>query len=282
MPSNDKLVRWFDLLAALLQRRFPVTFTELARDVPAYAHTDKPSATLLRMFERDKDELRHAGIRIDTVESTEGEPSSYQLKSEHFYLPYLVLAGAESPLTSADTASTTSSTTSATSASPAQAARLIPRTGVGARRLPTLSVLPEEAVMLRRAAARVRSLGEPQLTTDADQALRKLRHDLPDTILVPDTPDAKHARSDFATLADAVHRRKRLTFEYHSMGRGEQDRRTVEPYGMVYLTGNWYPRRTRRRSARSGIARHTHAPPVPHLAHVTREGEHRTTQHPGL
>ncbi len=220
MPSNDKLIRWFDLLAALLRRRYAVTFTELAHDVPAYAHRDQPSPTLLRMFERDKDELRRAGIRIETVLVPDGDPSTYQLRAEDFYLPYLVLSGAETPS--------------------APAARVIPRDAIGARRLPTLSVLPEEAVMLRRAAERVQSLGEPQLVLDAAQALRKLRHDLPDVLPAAQTPDVKSASTNFAAIADAVHRRKRLTFEYLSMGRGGTDVRTVHPYGLVYLTGNWY------------------------------------------
>ena len=35
MPS-PKVQRWIDLLASLLGHRMPVTFDELAKDVPAY------------------------------------------------------------------------------------------------------------------------------------------------------------------------------------------------------------------------------------------------------
>ena len=35
MP-NPKILRWLDLLAALLARRSPATFLDFARDVPAY------------------------------------------------------------------------------------------------------------------------------------------------------------------------------------------------------------------------------------------------------
>lgn len=222
MASNDKLIRWFDVLAALLRRRYPATFEELARDVPAYLHTGAPSETLLRMFERDKDELRRAGVRIETNKGDESEPPSYRLRAEHFYLPYLVLAGAEN------------------SAEPATGTPPATRRGSGAGQLPTLSVLPEEAVMLRRAAERVRALGEPQLVQDATQALRKLRYDLPDSLPAPPVPAPDTARSAFALIADAIQRRKQILFVYHSMGRGETDTRRVDPYGLVYLTGNWY------------------------------------------
>jgi proteasome accessory factor B len=216
MPPSDKLLRWIDLIAALLRRRFPVSFDELARDVPSYAHDGAPSDTLQRMFERDKDELRRAGIAIETVNGADGEPSQYRLKPEAFYLPYLVLAGADGGSRG-------------------------PSAGAGYRTLPTLALPPEEAAMLRRAAERVCSLGAPPLTDDATRALRKLRYDLPDDLLLPaanSTADGDGAQ--FSALVDAIERSKQLTFNYHSIGRGTTEPRTVEPYGLVYLTGHWY------------------------------------------
>lgn len=70
MPrASTKLQRWTDLLAALLRRRYPATFEELAPDIPAYSDSAKKHDALMRMFERDKDELRSFGIAIDTVNS---------------------------------------------------------------------------------------------------------------------------------------------------------------------------------------------------------------------
>ena len=60
---NSKVQRWIDLLAALLSRQLPSSFEELRGDVPAYAAGDGP--TLMRMFERDKDELRAFGVPIE-------------------------------------------------------------------------------------------------------------------------------------------------------------------------------------------------------------------------
>ena len=213
MPPSSKLVRWIDLVTALLRHRFPISFSELARDVPDYAHEGAPSDTLKRMFERDKDELRDAGIAIETVSDGDGEPSLYRLRAEAFYLPFLVLSGA---------------------APPAGAPQ------PGYRALRTLALLPEEAAMLRRAAERIASLGAPPLTQDALRALRKLRYDLPAELAAPSETRPVTAGSGFRTLVEAIERGKTVTFTYHSMGRGEREARHVEPYGLVFVTGHWY------------------------------------------
>src|SRR5688572_23776158 len=88
---RPKSQRWMDLIAALLRRRYRVTFEELIREVPAYAHAPTPSA-MERMFERDKDELRELGIPIETVPEHEGEPAAYLLGRKDFYLPYLAMS----------------------------------------------------------------------------------------------------------------------------------------------------------------------------------------------
>jgi predicted DNA-binding transcriptional regulator YafY len=49
-------------------------------------------------------------------------------------------------------------------------------------------------------------------------------------------PDA----SVFDRLSDALARRKVVTFDYFGMERGEQSRRTVEPYGLFFVSAHWY------------------------------------------
>lgn len=214
MPATDKLVRWIDLITALLRRRYPVSFAELARDVPDYDHEGAPSEALQRMFERDKDELRRAGIAIETVAGPDGEPSTYRLRATAFYLPYLVLQdAARAPVRSS---------------------------GAGYRELPTLALTPEDAAVLRRAAERVQALEEPALTADARGALRKLRYDLPDLADPSSVARTPRDVSVFPTLVDAIERGKLVTFTYRSMGRDATEQRTVEPFGLVYVTGHWY------------------------------------------
>ena len=97
--STPKIQRWIDLLAALLGHRLPATFSELARDVPAYladgsVSADSPSASLKRMFERDKLELREQGVPIESIGEDGSEESAYQLRTKDFYLPYLGIVSA--------------------------------------------------------------------------------------------------------------------------------------------------------------------------------------------
>ncbi|HSH46426.1 MAG TPA: hypothetical protein VK966_11335, partial [Longimicrobiales bacterium] len=98
----SKTQRWLDLIAFLVKRRFPVAVEDLMEGVPAYAEKwrtedDTKRASVRRMFERDKDELRRAGIPLETVPYTidygAEEVLGYQLATKDFYLPYLRLVG---------------------------------------------------------------------------------------------------------------------------------------------------------------------------------------------
>jgi len=222
MSASDKLHRWLDLLAALLSRRFPVSLSELRRDVPGYADASVKEDSLLRMFERDKGELRELGVVIDTVVDSEGT-GRYQLRTSDFYLPLLSVMETALP-------------------SETDVMQQPRRTGsAGAVGKASLVLTPDECHTLRRAAARVASLGHPELADDATRALRKLQFDLED--FAAELPAAQVLRVDstvFDVLSESVALRKRLTFTYHSMERDETSQRTVEPYGLVFLTGHWY------------------------------------------
>jgi len=222
VPSGAKLQRWVDLLAALLVRHFPVAFEELARNVPAYAAPGRSRATLERMFERDKDELRAFGVPIESksIERDSGPMIAYLLKKGNFYLPFLCAAH--------------------------DGGRGAPRRNDqhGYRASAELTFEPEELKAVAEAAARVRALGDPTLAGDAESAMRKLAMDLPFdgaaaeiTQLVPtERPDA----ALFATLGDAVSRRKVVKFSYHAMSTDKTERRAIDPYGLFFLGSQWY------------------------------------------
>ncbi len=239
MPKREpKLQRWTDLLAALLRYHYPATFEELARDIPAYSSETKKKDAVMRMFERDKDELRSFGIAIETILLDEGETSGYKLDRKTFYLPYLAL--------------------SAAGGKPASQPRKLDKFGY--RALATLVVEPDELTIIAAAAARVKALGDPVLAEDAGSAMRKLAFDL----ALPATPEYDEpieaysimetaspmyrtsvtapapAQNVFELLNDALIRRKRVTFDYHSMGSDQTARRNAEPYGLVFLSSHWY------------------------------------------
>ena len=222
MAAADKLTRWLDLLSALLRRHHGAVFADLRRDVPGYVAGGIDEQSVLRTFERDKDELRAFGIAIETLPDRDGGESRYRLLPAAFYLPFLALC--ESRIV------------------PAIEVRTIARPqGIGYQSLPVLAITPDECLTLRRAAARVRALGTPTLDADAAAAIGKLERDvglLP--IGEPLTASVKVQASTFDVLSDALAARQRVTFTYASLGRNLTGMRTVEPYGLVFLTGHWY------------------------------------------
>jgi proteasome accessory factor B len=228
MPREPKLQRWTDLIAALLRRRFPATFEEIAHDVPAYADESKKKDAVMRMFERDKDELRSFGISIDSVqfEDDNGDASGYKLDRKSFYLPYLSLAAREG--------------------NPGSKPRKVDKYGY--RALASLVFEPDELEIISAAAERVRGLGDPVLTDEAESAIRKLSFDLPIPsstgaggqafAMTVQTPASKE--NVFEILTDALTRRKRVSFAYHTMSTDQSGTRTVEPYGLFFLSSHWY------------------------------------------
>ena len=255
--GEQKLQRWVDLLAALLIRHRHAPFDELAKDVPGYDLAGGQRESVLRTFERDKDELRRFGVPIDTVKDADGNTLGYRLERKAFYLPYLMLAGQERA---------------------AQAPMKIDHEGY--RALETLAFEPDELDAIIEAAARVRALGDPILAGEAEAAIRKLALDLPlgamldDAVAgaaplertlqapmraspAPAAPAAFFKRmlrveptivpphrvpdvTVFDRLGDALARRKVVTFDYHSMERDERSRREVEPYGLFFVSAHWY------------------------------------------
>ena len=224
---NTKLQRWIDLLAALLGHHMPVTFAELAKDVPGYLEDGSvaagtPSASLKRTFERDKAELLALGVPIESIGEEGSEESAYRLRTKDFYLPYLGVVsarGIEQP-TKVDR--------------------------YGYRSLEKLAFSSDELQAIVDGARRVAQIGDPVLAAEARSAVRKLAFDLPlgatdgpgDTVLAP--PRKRADPKVLATLGDALFRRKRVTLAYRAMQSDATAERTVEPYGLFFVSGHWY------------------------------------------
>jgi len=240
-----KMQRWIDLLAALLKRNYPIPLEELKQEVPGYLKTPTLLA-LRRTFERDKDELRRFGVPLATVKDDAGEVLGYQLKREHFYLPYLTVLRDGRP------------------SSPRKV-----KGHYGYHALQTLSFEPDELQAVSEAAVRVRRLGIAALTELAESAMRKLAFDLPtdvsrleqpravyqalDADIQPRsgvlrlsgtvdrrTPPPKPRLSDiFERLDLALTKRKCVTITY-TTGAGAASTRDVMPYGLFFLGHHWY------------------------------------------
>lgn len=230
--SQSKTARWLDLLAYLLQHRFPVTREQIFADVAAYldgADSSEHTAfeSTRRKFERDKDELRELGIEIQTVDipGAEGdEPAKgYRLAPRDLYLPYFELteAGDRGTGGSGD--------------------RKDHNLSYPLRRIP---VSRDDLRRLDEATARVAAHQGSPLAAAAASARRKLGFDLPlslgrvETVLGrPLGPDGEAA---LAVLQRAVSDNVAVRCKYFSIGRDAHEDRVIEPYGLFFSWSRWY------------------------------------------
>lgn len=221
--SAAKTARWLDLIAYLLQHRFPVTREDIFRHIRGYLDApDTASATeqesARRQFERDKDELRALGIALETVDIPDAagdEPAKgYRLPERGFYLPYIELE-------------------------PPGAAAARPYAG-----LRRIAVSPDELRALDQATARVAELKVEPFSRAALSARRKLEFDLPlnrevfERALASPLPD--EGKNALEVVQRAVAERLAVTCEYYAIGRDERERREIEPCGLFFNWGRWY------------------------------------------
>ncbi|MEV0644261.1 YafY family protein [Phytomonospora sp. NPDC050363] len=121
-------------------------------------------------------------------------------------------------------------------------------------KLPPLMFTDAEAVAVTLGLLAARHIGLSTVESAADLALAKLRRVLPDA--VRDQAGALEASLGFTlratgsvsaapstpvllTLSEAVAARRRVALTYTSW-RGEDSRRELDPYGIVFHSGRWY------------------------------------------
>jgi predicted DNA-binding transcriptional regulator YafY len=225
MPDRiRKVQRWMDLIALLVGRRIPLTAEEIMERVPAYhekwSGSTKDRESVRRTFERDKDELRELGIPLHTVtyrinygvEELEG----YRLDRADFYLPYLRLLAETVPASAS------------------------PRIEKG-----EVALTEEEVQLAVDSLQRVADLPAFPFAAEARSAFRKLAYDLDlDRFAAPPViwlapPEKEEVRDRLRLLSRALFTRKRITFRYHGIYRGETTDRDVAPYGLFFQR-DWY------------------------------------------
>ncbi len=224
----SKTERWLNLLAFLLDRRYPVPREQILTQVEDYRSEwvggdAKAKESVRRKFERDKSELRDLGIVIEpgpqrvTAGHAAVAVDAYQLRARDLYLPYLEL---------------TTDPSVRQSAAPPYA-------------LPSVALKPDEFAVLRRAAERVLALGDTPLGASAQSALRKLSFDLPGVASAADEiglsqPVHPGFEKVFAVLREGVETRTPVTCRYYAIGRDKEEERIIEPYGLMLAWGHWY------------------------------------------
>ena len=220
--ASAKTARWLDLLAFLLQHRYPVVREEIFRKVRGYgidvdAADDREEESARRKFERDKDELRALGIAIETVPlpgvAGDEPASAYRLRPSGFYLPYFEMD----------------------EAGPADA----PYPGLAHVRLsrPELGILD-------RATRRLAQRDEFPLAGAARSLRRKLAFDLPlaeaavERVLADPLPP--EAQASLGVLQQAVADRRAVRCTYYSIRRDDEAEREIEPWGLYFERSHWY------------------------------------------
>ena len=227
MPQ-PKAARWLDLLAYLLQHRFPVAREEIFEAVADYrdalAGADAAGKEAVRRkFERDKDELRALGIDINTVDIGQApgvEPDKgYRLRERAFYLPYLEF---RSP-SAADRAE-----------SPSKPYQSLLR----------IALTDSDVALLSRATARVAALKGRPLGDAASSARRKLAFDVPLPMAAVErllaVPLEGEASKALEVLQRAVADHTAVKCSYYAIGRDAETERVIEPYGLFFHWGHWY------------------------------------------
>ena len=230
MPQ-PKAARWLDLLAFLLQHRFPVTREEIYGAVADYRDALEGAnaagrEAVRRKFERDKDELRALGIDLETVDlpQTEGDEADkgYRLRERAFYLPYLEFRSLGD-----------------VGAPGAPGATGAPYTG-----LLRIALTDSDVALLGRATARVAALKDTPLGDAASSARRKLAFDVPLPLASVERllaqPLEGEASKALEVLQHAVADHTAVQCSYYAIGRDAETERVIEPYGLFFHWGHWY------------------------------------------
>lgn len=226
--AQPKAARWLDLLAFLLQHRFPVTREEIYQAVADYREgAEGADATareaVRRKFERDKDELRALGIDIETVELPQSagdeSTSGYRLRERDLYLPYLEF---RSP----------------------SAAERAPPSGRPYRSVYRIALTDSDVALLNRATSRVAALRDTPLAAAAASARRKLAFDVPLPLAEVERLLAHPLEGEASRALDVLQRavgdRTAVRCSYYSIGRDAETDRVIEPYGLFFNWGRWY------------------------------------------
>jgi predicted DNA-binding transcriptional regulator YafY len=218
-----KATRWLDLIAFLLQHRYPVPEAQVLQSVEAYrAELDGGGdpGSVRRTFEQDRDRLARLGVAIETIAlpaQSGGAATAYRLRPGDFYLPYLELEPAP--------------TTAERPARPYRGLR-------------TLKIARRDLAILDRATRRLALRPDFPLAAAAGSARRKLAFDLPLTVPQVDRMLAgltkRRAAQALEVLQQAVATRRRARVIYYSIGRNAQEQLDIEPYGLFFNWGRWY------------------------------------------
>jgi len=198
--DTEKLIRQLSLISFLMAQGRPVSALEIKREVEGYS--DMNDDAFARRFYADRAELESLGIQLGVEKPGEGffEAELYSLPPENFYLDPIKFSDDE--LASLSTA---------------------------------LSLLTDGgfayAEPLRLALQQV-AWGHPNPVSEGERA--------PVEIAMTASAGGRDLSQRLSKIETAISRRKTIEFTYYTMERDETEKRKVDPYHLVFRSGQFY------------------------------------------
>lgn len=199
-PKVLKLERQLNLVSYLLSARAPVPFSDIRGRVVGYDDDATPDAVEKR-FDRDKSDLRDIGVDIEYVAGDAFGRSGYVIDPKGYFLRETKLEPEDAMLLAV-----------------LQRTLGVVDDGLGRNLKSALAKLTIDS-----------QLPEPLRTSVGEQHLLSLGR-----------PEKDVARNHLTVIGEAVARRQRVKFGYHTVDAQRTEQRTVRPYGLGLVEGNWY------------------------------------------
>jgi proteasome accessory factor C len=198
--DTEKLIRQLSLISFLMAQGRPVSALEIKREVEGYS--DMNDDAFARRFYADRAELESLGIELGVEKPGEGffEAELYSLPPENFYLDPIEFADDEL-------------------ASLATALSLLTDGGFA------------YAEPLRLALQQV-AWGHPNPVSEGDRA--------PVEMAMTASAGGRDLSQRLSKIETAISRRKTIEFTYYTMERDETEKRRVDPFHLVFRSGQFY------------------------------------------
>ncbi|HET6571838.1 MAG TPA: WYL domain-containing protein [Solirubrobacterales bacterium] len=198
--DTEKLIRQLSLISFLMAQGRPVSALEIKREVEGYS--DMNDDAFARRFYADRAELESLGIQLGVEKPGEGffEAELYSLPPENFYLDAIKFSDDELAALST-------------------ALMLLTDGGFA------------YAEPLRLALQQV-AWGHPNPLSEGERA--------PVEMAMTASAGGRELSQRLSKIETAISRRKTIEFTYYTMERGEEEKRKVDPYHLVFRGGQFY------------------------------------------
>lgn len=199
-PKTLKLERQLNLVSYLLSARAPVPFSDIRGKVIGYDDAATPDA-IEKRFDRDKADLRQVGVEIEYITNDSYGRSGYVIDPQNYFLRELQLEPEDAMLIAV-----------------LQRTLGLVDDAMGSHLKSALAKLTIDS-----------QLPEPLRTSIGEQHLLSLGR-----------PDKDRARQHLPMLGEAIGRRQRVKFRYHTVDAQRTELRAIRPYGLGLLEGYWH------------------------------------------